>query len=194
VRRERKGLLGEFASRSGAPHLRNGVARGRLRESGALAPPRSADSEFGLRWGLRVVQAAGLQPARQFVRSAECGQMAGIDDVGDDVQAFESQPAHELERNRRSCRPASTPVGTFGHCSSGQGSATGVSDWRGSPRANASATMSGGTSSMKIFHDVDASSHPAKTTFSACSISSSRVGGASRVSTIGSANGSPLAR
>jgi hypothetical protein len=93
-----EGVVGEFASRSGAPHLRSGVARARLRESGALAPPRSADSEFGLRWRRRVVQAVGLQPAHQFVRSAECGQMAGIDDVGDDVQAFESQPAHELER------------------------------------------------------------------------------------------------
>jgi hypothetical protein len=35
--------------------------------------------------------------------------------------------------NRRSWRPASTLVGTFGYCSSGQGSANGVSDWRGSP-------------------------------------------------------------
>jgi hypothetical protein len=68
----------------GAPHLRGSRASG--------------DSEFGLRCRRRVVQAVGLQPAHQFVRPADRGQMAAIDHVSLDAESFASQPAHELER------------------------------------------------------------------------------------------------
>jgi hypothetical protein len=79
-----------------------------------------------------MLQAVGLQPVHQFVRSAESGQMARVDDVGDDAQARARQPAHELKREKPVVTAGEHPVGTVGHAFRGQGSTNGVSDWRGS--------------------------------------------------------------
>jgi hypothetical protein len=54
---------------------------------------QSADSSSLLESGRHVLQAVGLKPPRELVRTAECGQMSRVDHVGRDPQTFEGERA-----------------------------------------------------------------------------------------------------